>query len=105
MTVGLKSKMWKQWRSKKQQQQAKAQVPLPKRKQLPPWWKKMGDENIVVSTRIISTDARTTAKVTAAARAKAKSSKDIEKWEDKERMTVNSNDDVLCHQLRVGEVA
>ena len=47
------------------------------------------------------TDARTTAKVTAAARAKAKSSKDIEKWEDNERMTVNSID----HQLRVGEVA
>ena len=78
---------------------------IAKKKTTAPLVEKDGDENIVVSTRITSTDARTTAKVTAAARAKAKSSKDIEKWEDKERMTVNSNDDVLCHQLRVGEVA
>ena len=44
-------------------------------------------------------------KQAAAARAKARGSKVIEKWEDKERMTVNSNEDVLTCQLRLGEVA
>ena len=59
----------------------------------------------VVSSRITITDSKTQVKQAAAARAKARGSKVIEKWEDKERMTVNSNEDVLTCQLRLGEVA